>query len=106
MNSTTLITLLGILATLTNAQLNANLYLSTNKPTEEKNKHSLSTPEINAILSHKLNISNFENLPPSLHPSTQKAQLVLGNSHANIPPSTPSQLPKLLIALYGNDGQC
>jgi len=105
MHSTTLIPLLGILATLTNAQFNANLYLTTNSPTEEKNKHSLSTPEFNAILSHKLNISNFENLPPSLYPSTQKAQLVLGNSHANIPPSTPSQQPKLLIALYGNDGQ-
>ncbi|PLW04644.1 hypothetical protein PCASD_26529 [Puccinia coronata f. sp. avenae] len=94
-----------LLPSLASGQLNAHLYLRTLAPTQTM-PVPLSTPELNAILSHRLNISHFESLPASLHPTTIKSQLVLGHTTSDLPQSEPAiQQSKLLVALYGNDGQ-
>jgi hypothetical protein len=94
-----------LLPSLASGQLNAHLYLRTLAPTQTM-PVPLSTPELNAILSHRLNISHFESLPASLHPTTPKSQLVLGHTTSDLPQSEPAiQQSKLLVALYGNDGQ-
>ncbi|EFP82439.1 uncharacterized protein PGTG_08395 [Puccinia graminis f. sp. tritici CRL 75-36-700-3] len=110
---TVLLGTLLLLLSLSNGQLTAKLYLNEpagRRPEQQPSQPpSLSTSELNAILSHKLNISQFENLPPSLHPTTPKAQLVLGNTYSNLPLSAGSPSGsgnrKLFIALYGNDGE-
>ena len=114
MTPSSLLVLAGLLlsTSLANGQLAATLFLDEpgrGAADQPQPSAQLSTSELNAILSHKLNISQFENLPASLHPTTQKSQLVLGNPHSDLPLSgdhpSASATPKLFIALYGNDGQ-
>ncbi|KAI9618544.1 hypothetical protein H4Q26_012365 [Puccinia striiformis f. sp. tritici PST-130] len=98
-----------LLVNLTNGQLSATLYLNQKQDKNSEQQLSLSTSELNAILSHRLNISQFESLPTSLNPTTSKYEVILGNPHSNLPifedSASSRKRNQLFIALYGNDGQ-
>ncbi|KAH9443880.1 hypothetical protein MJO28_013827 [Puccinia striiformis f. sp. tritici] len=98
-----------LLANLTNGQLSATIYLNQKEDSNSEQQLSLSTSELNAILSHRLNISQFESLPTSLNPTTSKYEAILGNPHSNLPifedSASSRKRNQLFIALYGNDGQ-
>ncbi|MBW0529919.1 hypothetical protein O181_069634 [Austropuccinia psidii MF-1] len=81
----------------------AKVYI--NNPNLTKTSISLTNPELNALLSYKLNISNFETLPKSLDQSTTKGQIIFGNPHLDLPDVEVEIKSKLILLIYGSDGQ-
>ncbi|KAG0151755.1 hypothetical protein CROQUDRAFT_712696 [Cronartium quercuum f. sp. fusiforme G11] len=92
------------------SQLSANIYIkdptNSNHQIEHQNTKttSLTCSELNAFLSHHLDISHYETLPESLHPKTRKSQLVFGSTNDLIK-ETDQKITKRLIVIYGTDGK-